>query len=248
MRNTSVLPRRSPKIDVNPRYVVERDNAAQVIQHDLWPLAKIDPTKQKFPCCLVWTPLPVVSWLAPFVGHVAICREDGAIVDFSGDSMIRVGHLLYGDVARYYQMDRQQCCFGGYFGGHTCKQSYQHAQFGRAISWDDAVQLSARNFVHRTFNIFSCNGHSFAANCLNRLSYGGSMHWNMINVGALIMFKGQWVDGWSILRSFVPLIVVVCYGYLVIGWACPVVLLSFYLLLFGWYVLVSYCFKNLESG
>lgn len=97
-------------MDVNPRYVVERDNALQRIQHDLWPLDEIDPKKEKFPCCLVWTPLPVVSWLAPFVGHVGICREDGTVVDFSGSNMINVGNLSYGAVARYYQLDRRQVC------------------------------------------------------------------------------------------------------------------------------------------
>lgn len=215
-------------MDVNPRYVVERDNASRGVQHDLWPLDEIDPRKQKFPCCLVWTPLPVVSWLAPFVGHVAICREDGTIVDFSGDSLIRVGHLIYGDVARYYQIDRQQCCFARNFGGHTCNQSYQHAESGTAISWDDAVQLSRRHFETRTFNLFSCNGHSFSANCLNRLSYEGSIYWNMITVGVLIMSKGQWVDGWSILRSFLPFIVMLCLGALMIGWAFPIAMFTFF--------------------
>lgn len=276
------------------------DNAARVIQHDLWPLNEIDPSTQKFPCCLVWTPLPVVSWLGPFVGHVAICREDGTIVDFSGDNMIHVGQLFYGAVARYYQVDRQQvcahgcfypfknstcphkekvarkvngalavaslqrlikiykqvlitlfinfvmlkqCCFARNFGGHTCHQGYQHAEFGTAISWDDSVQLSRRTFEHRNYNIFSCNGHSFAANCLNRLSYGGSLHWNMVNVGALIMFKGQWVNGWSILRSLLPFIGMLCFGYFMIGWAFPIGLFSFFLLIFGWYVLISYCCK-----
>ena len=31
---------------------------------------QIDPGRGCFPCCIVWTPLPVVSWLLPFVGHV----------------------------------------------------------------------------------------------------------------------------------------------------------------------------------
>lgn len=137
----------------------------------------------------------------------------------------------------------KQCCFARNFGGHTCNQGYQHAQFGTAISWDDAVQVSRRNFEDRNFNIFSCNGHSFAANCLNRLAYGGSMNWNMINIGALIMCKGKWVSGWSILRSFLPFIGMLFFGYLMFGWAFPIVLFSFFLLSFGWYVFRSYYFK-----
>ncbi|KAG5625577.1 hypothetical protein H5410_010795 [Solanum commersonii] len=238
-----MLPRRFPQMDANSRNGGERDNASRGILHDLWPLNEINPSTQKFPCCLVWTPLPVVSWLAPFVGHVGICREDGTIVDFSGDNMIHVGQLFYGTVAKYYQVDRQQCCFARNFGGHTCRQGYVHAVFGTAISWDDAVQLSRRTFEYRNFSVFSCNGHSFAANCLNRLSFRGSMRWNMINVVALIMFRGKWVNHWSILRSFLPFIGMLCFGYLMIGWMFPIGLLSFVLATFGWYVMICYCCK-----
>lgn len=75
---------------------------------DLWPLNDVDLKKSKFPCCLVWTPLPVVSWLAPFIGHVGICREDGSIIDFSGSNLVNVDDFAYGAVARYYQLDRKQ--------------------------------------------------------------------------------------------------------------------------------------------
>lgn len=75
---------------------------------ELWPLNDIDLEKSKFPCCLVWTPLPVVSWLAPFIGHVGICREDGSILDFSGSNLVNVDNFAFGAVARYYQLDRRQ--------------------------------------------------------------------------------------------------------------------------------------------
>lgn len=115
-----MLPRRYPQMDANPSNGGERDNALRGILQDLWPLDEIDPSTQKFPCCLVWTPLPVISWLAPFVGHVGICREDGTIVDFSGDSMIHFGQLFYGTVAKYYQVDRQQVC------AHDCFYPFQN--------------------------------------------------------------------------------------------------------------------------
>ncbi|XP_059313634.1 protein REVERSION-TO-ETHYLENE SENSITIVITY1-like [Lycium ferocissimum] len=232
-------------MDVNPRSVVERDNALQR-NNVSRPLDEIDPKTEKFPCCLVWAPLPVVSWLAPFVGHVAICREDGAIVEFSRASMIHVGSLIYGDAARYYQLARQQYCFPRTtLAGHTCNQHHKHAEFGPGVSWDDAVQLSTRNFEYRNFNLFTCNGLSFFAHCLNRLSYKWSLNWNMVNVGILILFKGQWVNGSAILRSFVPFIVMLCFGVLMLAWPYVVMILGFFLFIAGWYLLVTYCFKSL---
>lgn len=76
--------------------------------HDLWPLGEVDPKKARFPCCIVWTPLPIVSWLAPYIGHVGICREDGAVLDFAGSNFVSVDNFAYGAVARYLQLDRKQ--------------------------------------------------------------------------------------------------------------------------------------------
>lgn len=91
-----------PSCDVEDTINTKRD------EHDLWPLNEINPTKSRFPCCLVWTPLPVVSWLAPFIGHVGLCTEDGAVVDFSGSNLVSVDEFAYGAVARYIQLNREQ--------------------------------------------------------------------------------------------------------------------------------------------
>lgn len=93
-------------MELNASYDIEHSHSMQGIQHELWPLDPIDPKKAKFPCCLVWNPLPVVSWLAPFIGHVGICREDGAVLDFSGSYFVSVDDFAFGPVARYLQLDR----------------------------------------------------------------------------------------------------------------------------------------------
>jgi hypothetical protein len=33
----------------------------------------IDIEKNRYPFCLVWTPLPIISWILPFIGHTGIC-------------------------------------------------------------------------------------------------------------------------------------------------------------------------------
>ena len=95
-------------MDVEQVSDIEHLRYASGFQYDLWPLDEIDPTIAKFPCCLVWIPLPVVSWLAPFMGHVGICREDGTILDFSGSNFVNIDDFAFGAVARYLQLDREQ--------------------------------------------------------------------------------------------------------------------------------------------
>jgi len=33
----------------------------------------IDPVLEKFPYCIVWTPIPCITWFLPFVGELCIC-------------------------------------------------------------------------------------------------------------------------------------------------------------------------------
>ncbi|XP_074288229.1 protein REVERSION-TO-ETHYLENE SENSITIVITY1 isoform X1 [Silene latifolia] len=215
------------------------------LENELWPLYEIDSNKSRFPCCLVWTPLPVVSWLAPFIGHIGICREDGSVLDFSGSNLVNVDNFAFGRVARYFQLDRRQCCFPPHLSAHTCKQRYKHHEYGTTISWDDALHTSMRHYESKSYNLFTCNCNSFVANCLNRLCYGGSMGWNMINVAALVLFKGKWVDGVSILRSFMPFLFVLCLGIYMVGWPFLVAWLSFSSLLLVWFIVGTYFVKDM---
>ncbi|KAF9614609.1 hypothetical protein IFM89_019586, partial [Coptis chinensis] len=223
----------------------EHINRDRRMRHELWPLNAVDSKMACFPCCLVWTPLPVVSWLAPFIGHVGICREDGTILDFAGSNFVHVNDFAFGAVARYLDLDREQCCFSPNLSGHTCKHAYKHMEHGAAMSWDDALNLSMRHFEHKSYNLFTCNCHSYVANCLNRLCYGGNLKWNMVNVAALILSKGHWVGSMSVVRSFFPFVAVLCLGISMVGWSFLFGLGSFSLLLGFWYFLGTYCAKGL---
>ncbi|KAL8107279.1 hypothetical protein AgCh_023908 [Apium graveolens] len=96
-------------MDLKPTFGIGDESSVLAVRHEFWPVDEINPKNAKFPCCLVWTPLPVVSWLAPFIGHVGICKEDGSIIDFSGSNLLNVDDFAYGAVARYIQLDREKC-------------------------------------------------------------------------------------------------------------------------------------------
>ncbi|KAI8530949.1 hypothetical protein RHMOL_Rhmol11G0099800 [Rhododendron molle] len=107
----------------------------------------------------------------------------------------------------------RQCCFPPNLVGHTCKHRYRHAEYGTAITWYDALRSGVRHFQHKSYNLFTCNCHSFAAGCLNPVCYGGTLGWNMVNVAVLVLFKGWWVSPLSILRSIFSFYIGVVFGY-----------------------------------
>ncbi len=49
-----------------------KDSQSKKTNYDL--RNKIDIVRQRFPYCIVWTPLPLISWFLPFIGHTGICR------------------------------------------------------------------------------------------------------------------------------------------------------------------------------
>ncbi|KAF8288329.1 hypothetical protein TcBrA4_0016280 [Trypanosoma cruzi] len=58
---------------------------------------RIDPSEEHYPFCIVWTPIPVLSWIFPFIGHVGICDSAGRIHDFEGPYHIGVDKMLFGN-------------------------------------------------------------------------------------------------------------------------------------------------------
>lgn len=42
-------------------------------------LPPVDAKKNRFPFCIVWSPIPVLTWLLPFIGHLGIATSDGYV-------------------------------------------------------------------------------------------------------------------------------------------------------------------------
>ncbi|ONH96988.1 hypothetical protein PRUPE_7G163300 [Prunus persica] len=210
------------------------------------PTLQIDPRRARFPCCIVWTPLPVISWLIPFIGHIGICREDGVILDFAGPNFVCVDNFAFGAATRYIQISKEKQCHS-IPNPSVCQSEDQYRQDepGRDImTWDDALRKGTQEFQHRSYNILTCNCHSFVANNLNRLGFcsGG---WNVVNLAALIFLKGKWVSTASMVRSFLPFLIAFGLGVAFAGSTFLTYLGFFTAFLVGWFLLGTYCFKSL---
>lgn len=112
------------------------------------------------------------------------------------------------------------------------------------LTWDGALRKSTQEFQHRSYNLFTCNCHSFVANNLNRLGFH-SGRWNVVNLAAFILVKGRWVNKAAALRSLLPFIIVSTLGILIGGKSFINFLAFFAFLLVGWFLLGTYCFKSL---
>ena len=58
----------------------------------------------RFPNCIVWTPIPCITWLLPFIGHTGICGTDGVIHDFAGSHCITIDNMAFGKPTKYARL------------------------------------------------------------------------------------------------------------------------------------------------
>ncbi|XP_050226652.1 protein RTE1-HOMOLOG [Mercurialis annua] len=212
-----------------------------VFAEDLHDSMQIDPKRARFPCCIVWTPLPVISWLIPFIGHVGICREDGVILDFAGPNFVCVDNFAFGAASRYFQIKKEKFASTAFRSG----DQYNMDVTGRdTFLWDEALQKGTQEYQHHSYSLFTCNCHSFVANNLNRLGFlsGG---WNVVNLAAFMFLKSQWVSTGAKVRAYFPFFVVCGIGVLLGGLTFVTFLAFFTFLLVGWFLIGSYCFKDL---
>jgi hypothetical protein len=65
----------------------------------------VDGASREKPCAVVWTGLPMVTWLCPLIGHVGITDSRGLVTDFSGCYIVTVGSLMGGPARRIWRLD-----------------------------------------------------------------------------------------------------------------------------------------------
>ena len=110
---THILPLSPGEVPVEPMTTTDSDSNVEAIDLEdprltSRVLLPIDPRRARFPCCVVWTPLPVISWLLPFAGHLGICTEDGVILDFAGSYFVSVDAFTFGATSRYVRLNPEQ--------------------------------------------------------------------------------------------------------------------------------------------
>ncbi|KAI3639344.1 hypothetical protein MIR68_002874 [Amoeboaphelidium protococcarum] len=146
-----------------------------------------------YPCkCIVWTPLPPLTWIFPFIGHVGIVDSSGGIHDFQGPYYVNQGRerMAFGDPVRYLELHREVS----------------------DTEWDAAIQEADQVYCGRMHNLLCDNCHSHVCNALNRLNAierSTSNRWNMVKLAALIFFFGRYAGWQGVIKTWLPFIVII---------------------------------------
>lgn len=150
-------------------------------------------TCQDLSFCILWSPLPPITWIVPFIGHTGIANSRGIASDFQGPYFVGdSGRMAFGPPTRALKID-----IGDLPGG--------------AERWDDAIEEANQVYRGRMHNICCDNCHSHVSNALNRMpitAYGISK-WDMVKLCFLVFFRARFLSVGGFLCQFGPFLVVI---------------------------------------
>lgn len=138
--------------------------------------------------CVVWSPLPPITFLFPFIGHMGIASSRGVASDFRGPYYVGDdGHMAFGSPTRALYI------------------RYEDAQ-----AWDQAIHEANEVYRGRMHNICCDNCHSHVACALNRMGYKAYRveRWDMVKLAALMFFKGRFLSWGAVLYQFGPFVAI----------------------------------------
>uniref|UniRef100_A0AAY4BGP7 Transmembrane protein 222b n=2 Tax=Denticeps clupeoides TaxID=299321 RepID=A0AAY4BGP7_9TELE len=152
-------------------------------------LERIDPGTSRYPYCIVWTPIPVLTWLLPFIGHMGICTSAGVIRDFAGPYFVSEDNMAFGRPTKYWMLDVSKVYASG------------------SDAWDCAVHDASEEYKRRMHNLCCDNCHSHVAMALNLMRYNNSTSWNMVNLCLLSLIHGKHVSCFAFLKTWLPFLI-----------------------------------------
>lgn len=151
-------------------------------------MPSIDPSRDCYPYCLVWSPLPVITWFLPFIGHTGIGDSNGVIHDFAGPFTINVGNFAFGKATRYIQLDPAKCC---------------------SRDWDSGIREGCEVYRGRMHNLFLDNCHSHVGKCLQVMGYDRKSNFGMVKICFWFFFHGKFVSPAAFVKTYLPFCIIV---------------------------------------
>jgi len=170
--------------------------------YDTMVFANIDHVRCRYPFCIVWTPIPCLTWMFPFIGHLGIAMSSGVIRDFAGPYFVSEDDMAFGRPTKYWEL-LPDLASGGQQG------------------WDRAISDASEEYKHRMHNLLCDNCHSHVSMALNQMRYKGCSNWNMVNVCLLMLINGKFVSIWGFLKTWIPFFI------LLVSMALLVLILKF---------------------
>eukprot|EP00697_Spironema_sp_BW2_P012971 gnl/Spiro4/29691_TR14572_c0_g2_i1.p1 gnl/Spiro4/29691_TR14572_c0_g2~~gnl/Spiro4/29691_TR14572_c0_g2_i1.p1 ORF type:complete len:201 (-),score=53.11 gnl/Spiro4/29691_TR14572_c0_g2_i1:52-621(-) len=172
----------------------EEDAAGHPVEATDLPDLTIDVRRDRYPFSIVWTSLPLITWIFPFVGHLGICTSDGKIHDFAGPYFVSVDNMAFGSPQRYWQVPLE---------------SIRRLR-GGVRGWDIAIAEGRREYGEQMYNFCTNNCHNFVNHVLNKMRLDERTNWGNVNIAYNVWFRGRFVSCGRAIATLLGFFIVCC--------------------------------------
>ena len=143
---------------------------------------KINAQKNRYPYCIVWTPIPFLTYIIPSIGHTGIATSEGIIHDFAASFYVNIDEMSFGKPTKYYQLDLDD------------REKYEY---------DKAIEKGDLKYNQERHNIFWNNCHSHVAFVLNQIKYKGKSNYTMVDVWWILILKGKYISFLAFIKTYI---------------------------------------------
>ena len=177
------------KDTINTQKIYDQKNVVQTFPStEIMSERNIDLKSSHFPYCIVWTPIPIITYLIPSIGHTGIGNSSGIIHDFASSFFVSVDDFAFGKPTKYIKLEL------------TEQEKYD---------WDRAILKGDNRYNMEEHNIFVNNCHSHVAYVLNQLNYKGRNNYNMVSIWWMLITKGKYVSFCGFFKTYIGFLIVV---------------------------------------
>ena len=143
---------------------------------------KIYPSKNRYPYCIVWTPIPFLTYIIPFIGQTGIANSKGIIHDYSASFFVNIDDFSFGKPTKYLKLDLNE---------------------KEKIDYDKVIEKGDLKFRTLIYNFFRNNSHMYVAYILNQIKYKGKSDFNMIYIWWILIWRGKYISFLSFIKTYI---------------------------------------------
>ena len=147
----------------------------------------------RYPFCLVWGPLPLISWIVPWIGHLGVADSQGVVHDFAGPYTVNQGEFMV-PITKVFQFPLS-------------------VWRGREREWDAGLAQADAVYSKLVHNLFTQNCHHHSVKALGCMKLGSGRevtplaHMSMLQAFWLITRKGQFISVGAWIMTYAPFMI-----------------------------------------
>lgn len=144
--------------------------------------------KYKKPYTLLWSSIPFISTIFPFLGHISVCSSNGTIHDYFSSKYISIDQLNYGSPAKIINLQLNE---------------------GEMNEWDKAIRKADKKFKRKNFSFCGNNSLKYAGYILNSVNYMGKKKHSKCDIIKLSINKGKYISKCAIVKTYIGFVLII---------------------------------------